>query len=78
FYQYLNWKINSYKKSSNAEIPALITTLINESEIYRSKGLYSLSLHCLLDAYKIAIDHPYSDHPTNLSVQITDLKKRLE
>ncbi|MFX0151429.1 MAG: NTP transferase domain-containing protein, partial [Candidatus Hodarchaeota archaeon] len=25
FYQYLNWKINSYKKSSNAEIPALIT-----------------------------------------------------
>ncbi|MFX0151703.1 MAG: hypothetical protein ACFFAJ_13025, partial [Candidatus Hodarchaeota archaeon] len=77
FYQYLNWKINSYKKSSNAEIPALITALINESEIYRSKGLYSLSLHCLLDAYKVATDHSYPDQFTNLSVKIANLKKKL-
>jgi molybdopterin-guanine dinucleotide biosynthesis protein A len=77
FQQYLNWKINCNEKISTTKSAAIITALLNESNIYRSEGLLSLSLHCLLDAYKVASDGSYLDHFTNISGQISELKKIL-
>ncbi len=69
FHKYLDWKRNYSTKKH--KINPVIGILKEESEIYRKNGLLSLSLHCLLDAYKINPD-------PQISNQIGDLIAKLE
>ncbi len=68
FFQFFNWtKKFPQNKESNSSI---IGILKKESEIYRSRGLISISLHCLLDAYKIDKDPSLAEQITNIIYQL--------
>ena len=56
YQQFLNWKTNPSSKNLQERVSLMVDSLLKESIIYKNKGLLSLSLHCLLDAYDINND----------------------
>lgn len=66
YIQFFNWT----KKFSKESESSIIAILKKESELYRSRGLLSISLHCLLDAYKIDKDSSLAEQITKIIYQI--------
>ena len=54
--QFLHWKNNPSRKNLQERTSSMVDSLLKESIIYKKRGLLSLSLHCLLDAYDINND----------------------
>ncbi len=54
--QFLHWKNNPSRKNLQERTSSMVDSLLKESIIYKNRGLLSLSLHCLLDAYDINND----------------------
>ncbi|UCG90060.1 MAG: nucleotidyltransferase family protein [Candidatus Heimdallarchaeota archaeon] len=71
YQKFLDLKKNDKSKDQQGKHPSLIALLQKESNIYKERGLLSLSLHCLLDMYKINQDPIISD-------QIDELIMKLE
>ncbi|MFX0123069.1 MAG: molybdenum cofactor guanylyltransferase [Candidatus Hodarchaeota archaeon] len=64
--------ITNYTKKDQERITFSISSLLEESNIYRKRGLLSLSLHCLLDAYKLKKDLEVKNQIISLIVQLND------
>ncbi|UCG02233.1 MAG: NTP transferase domain-containing protein [Candidatus Heimdallarchaeota archaeon] len=69
YHQSLDLITNSKTKHQN-RIQAKIILLLEESNIYKKKGLLSLSLHCLLDVYKITKDLEIKNQINSLMMQL--------
>lgn len=71
FHRYLDWIGTSSNENNQKEISSMVGILKKESKNYRKKGLLSISLHCLLDAFKLSKD-------IRIAEQIEELKQLLE
>ncbi len=62
--------IINYAKKDQRGVPSRITSLLEESNIYRKRGLLSLSLHCLLDIFKMTKDLEVKKQINSLMMQL--------
>lgn len=68
--KYLEMRLNQHETDTKVNNLSLVTLLLKESEVYKTRGLISLSLHCLIDVCKINKDPKIVNQINNMIVEL--------
>ncbi len=66
FQNFFEWKTDNCQENTQL----VVGSLLQEAQIYKSKGLLSISLHCLLDAHKLKKDPKIMDQIDQLKTEM--------
>ncbi|MHA2202350.1 MAG: NTP transferase domain-containing protein [Candidatus Hodarchaeales archaeon] len=69
--------ITNHTEKGQERVPSITTSLLEESIIYKERGLLSLSLHCLLDVYKIKKDPEVKNQINSIMMQLEATERNL-
>jgi molybdopterin-guanine dinucleotide biosynthesis protein A len=69
--------ITNYTKNDQERVQSRISSLLEESSIYRKRGLLSLSLHCLLDVSKMTRDLVVKNQINSLIMHLEATERNL-
>ncbi len=68
--QYLEMRLNQHGTDTKVNNLSIVTLLLKESKVYKTRGLISLSLHCLIDVYKINKDPKIANQIKEIIVEL--------